>query len=737
MLTAALSQTHGEELKGKVLLTRVGGLYNFGSLHILDLESNKKTELVGGNAVGPCFSPDRKKIAYTDGNRRIYVKSLETGATKKIYEAPADNYSRDVKSWALSWTKNDYIWWADARVYDRVFRVKAEEGAQREEITIDPPIECGSRGECLGVIVLQVNDDGSRGACWIKEWVQSISAHDRSVATWDFANGGKRIKTHTPACMGAISPSGKLVTVNHEDHLGCDVRDFDTWEIVHTFTSPEKSKGYMFMGFRFSRFSEKYVCYTVEEPIIAAYMVTIETNEHYAFGEGYRCWDYAPAVVVAENLPPVADLIKPEPNTTVSQGDIVGIEASVSDDGEVAEVQFVVDGAVIETVDQQPYTCMWTADTPRTASLRVIAVDDKGLKDTSETIQITVLPETIDKRPFSSAPIALPGIIQAENFDHGGEGVSWHDNTHGNQYSAYRTDTDVDITQCGAGYCVLADNSGEWVSYSVNIIRPEYYIVKVAGIANDGNVGLALDGQVVLTGIEHDSVETGEEYKAYGSELIYFMKYGIHDLRVTVNKPGFILDYISFEPVVTISNPIAGQHYTWGDTLRIIWECDERFLADVYVKLSLDGKKWNTIAQVDINDQPLWKNYLWPIPLADTTLNSTTVRARIRQYGGPIATTSDPFTISPSEIGNEPYAVKRGLMRADRLQQLYAGSARVHIMTLAGRQVGAVRYPAAIPSLFKDAAKGIYLIHNGTATRSTRATHLNSSGHLEIQNVNR
>ena len=37
------------------------------------------------------------------------------------------------------------------------------------------------------------------------------------------------------------------------------------------------------------------------------------------------------------------------------------------------------------------------------------------------------------RTPFSGTPIALPGTIEAENYDKGGEGVAYHDTTAGQQ----------------------------------------------------------------------------------------------------------------------------------------------------------------------------------------------------------------------------------------------------------------------------------------------------------------
>jgi hypothetical protein len=58
--------------------------------------------------------------------------------------------------------------------------------------------------------------------------------------------------------------------------------------------------------------------------------------------------------------------------------------------------------------------------------------------------------------PFTGSPLAIPGTIQAEDFDGGGEGAAYHDASRGNDGNAYRaTDVDIEATEdAGAGWNV-------------------------------------------------------------------------------------------------------------------------------------------------------------------------------------------------------------------------------------------------------------------------------------------
>ncbi|HVR01367.1 MAG TPA: carbohydrate-binding protein [Polyangia bacterium] len=73
--------------------------------------------------------------------------------------------------------------------------------------------------------------------------------------------------------------------------------------------------------------------------------------------------------------------------------------------------------------------------------------------------------------PFGGTAAAIPGTIQFENYDVGGEGVAYHDSDVVNSGGKYRTDG-VDIETCsdtGGGFDVGWTNAGEWLKYTVNV----------------------------------------------------------------------------------------------------------------------------------------------------------------------------------------------------------------------------------------------------------------------------
>src|SRR4051812_28920195 len=82
---------------------------------------------------------------------------------------------------------------------------------------------------------------------------------------------------------------------------------------------------------------------------------------------------------------------------------------------------------------------------PVLAPAAPIAADRDSLSVTLDPVSITVLRlhRAAGNTPHRAVPFAVPGTIDARDFDDGGEGVSYHDTTAGNYGGVYRS-TNVD-----------------------------------------------------------------------------------------------------------------------------------------------------------------------------------------------------------------------------------------------------------------------------------------------------
>lgn len=160
---------------------------------------------------------------------------------------------------------------------------------------------------------------------------------------------------------------------------------------------------------------------------------------------------------------------------------------------------------------------------------------------------------------FMGEPLAIPGVIEAEYFDLGGEGIAYHDEDALNLAGAFRPDEGVDIyDRLGEGYHIGNMLPGEWLEYTVRVDAEGEYLVDVhlAALQDGGSF-------VVRVG---DSTSDTLESKRSGSWLtttkVSFrmpLEAGEQILRFTViDQPAFNFDKMEFSPVTSAGGSLPG-----------------------------------------------------------------------------------------------------------------------------------------------------------------------------------
>ena len=100
--------------------------------------------------------------------------------------------------------------------------------------------------------------------------------------------------------------------------------------------------------------------------------------------------------------------------------------------------------------------------------------------------------------PYGGTPRAIPGIIEAEEFDNGGAGVAYNDVTPGNKGGGFRnTDVDIESTaDAGGGFDVGWTRPGEWLQYTVNVTADGQYdlMLRLASSGSGGVLHVEVDG---------------------------------------------------------------------------------------------------------------------------------------------------------------------------------------------------------------------------------------------------
>jgi fibronectin type 3 domain-containing protein len=168
-----------------------------------------------------------------------------------------------------------------------------------------------------------------------------------------------------------------------------------------------------------------------------------------------------------------------------------------------------------------------------------------GLSLTSTNTLATVVASTTtvgcSTRGTFNGPHNIPGTLQVEDFDTGGEGVAYHDLTSGNDWGQYRPSEAVDIVgtaDTGGGYEVGNAVAGEWLEYTVSVQTAQSYDIqaRVASLGQGGTFRYLVDG--ISKGSV--SVPNTGSWSAYQTITLANVSLGIgsHVLRVALDTNG-------------------------------------------------------------------------------------------------------------------------------------------------------------------------------------------------------
>jgi aryl-phospho-beta-D-glucosidase BglC (GH1 family) len=94
--------------------------------------------------------------------------------------------------------------------------------------------------------------------------------------------------------------------------------------------------------------------------------------------------------------------------------------------------------------------------------------------------------------PFNNSPLLIPGTIEVEEYDYGGQGLAYNDTEPENIPGGYRTGEGVDIGAHDNGYILEYVENGEWIEYTVEVEESGMYNVtaEVASQVADGSFNL-------------------------------------------------------------------------------------------------------------------------------------------------------------------------------------------------------------------------------------------------------
>ena len=189
---------------------------------------------------------------------------------------------------------------------------------------------------------------------------------------------------------------------------------------------------------------------------------------------------------------------------------------------------------------------------------RVIAHYDSGHEVYSCPARI-FMPIYVEKvrEPFRGEPMNIPGTVEAEDFDLGGEGLTYHDTDGINLAGDYRPDEGVDIyDRNGDGYHIGNALPGEWYEYSLNVIERGEYMVDVllATPGGGGSFNISI-GDTLSDTLYAAASNSWLDTKS--TSFTMHLEAGEQIMRFTViDQPLFNIDKIIFRLPTSGSGPI-------------------------------------------------------------------------------------------------------------------------------------------------------------------------------------
>jgi alpha-glucosidase len=179
---------------------------------------------------------------------------------------------------------------------------------------------------------------------------------------------------------------------------------------------------------------------------------------------------------------------------------------------------------------------------------------------------------------YTGTPATIPGTIQTENYDKGGQAVAYNDFDTTNDGGQYRPTEGVDIEACtdaGGGYDVGWTNPGEWIKYTVNVLTPGTYTLtaRVASPNTGDKFHVKIDGTNISGNIT--APNTGG-WATWGSTSVTTpaLVSGGKTMSILMDSAGYNINYLTFTldsfvscpgavDYLIATTPVAGNTYQW------------------------------------------------------------------------------------------------------------------------------------------------------------------------------
>src|SRR6056297_31706 len=177
----------------------------------------------------------------------------------------------------------------------------------------------------------------------------------------------------------------------------------------------------------------------------------------------------------------------------------------------------------------------------------------------SDSVEINTLG---NGTPYFGDPVVVPGRIEAEHYDKGGQGVAYNDREENNIGQLFRIDEGVDIEAAsGGGYDVYWITAGEWIEYTFAVEEAGDFDITpyVATVPGFGNFTLLVDNEDISGRRDVTSTGGWQNWTPIPVENVY-LEEGEHILRIEADSDSdpngwlFSVNYFDVTQNTSVSN---------------------------------------------------------------------------------------------------------------------------------------------------------------------------------------
>ena len=300
---------------------------------------------------------------------------------------------------------------------------------------------------------------------------------------------------------------------------------------------------------------------------------------------------------------PYVNIISPQNNSSFVANSNISLDANATiQEGNITKVEFYQGAMKIGETYVSPYQMTWNSVLSGNYRITCTAYSNTGLNSISDTINVKVGSNAATS-PYGGTAAQIPGTIEAENFDIGGQGNAYYDSDAQNSGGLYRTFEGVDIEACsdiGGGYDIGWTQNNEWLVYTISVKDSGTYQIgaRVASSSGGGLLHFEVDDTDITGTINVPSTGGWQTWTTILSKN-FSLAEGVHQLKLFINSTGFNINKIEIyppetNPSINFIYPAGGEQFSPDSIVQIKW--DSRKISKVNIGFSTKGgSNWSSI----------------------------------------------------------------------------------------------------------------------------------------------